>query len=241
MACCLTAPSHYLNQCWLIISEVLWHLPENNFTGNVQDTYHWYESEKLLIQDFSSNSQGSMSSLHVPVFPRYAMPWKASLDPNGWTSCVRHLQTGWETRQDLWGITEETGGHCDKLRPGGTTYRLTAANGLTTTNRITATYRPTGTYRLTRTYRLTGTCGITATNRSVCRWVKMHNIDGLVQDCGISIALAMEIPSSCTKQSVCPVNIHMFACLCLVLFGLYGPCMIVPHKWTKICWLATAN
>ena len=27
MACCLTAPSHYLNQCWLIISEVLWHSP----------------------------------------------------------------------------------------------------------------------------------------------------------------------------------------------------------------------
>ena len=25
MACCLTAPSHYLNQCWLIISEVQWH------------------------------------------------------------------------------------------------------------------------------------------------------------------------------------------------------------------------
>ena len=25
MACCLTAPSHYLNQCWVIITEVLWH------------------------------------------------------------------------------------------------------------------------------------------------------------------------------------------------------------------------
>ena len=25
MTCCLTAPSHYLNQCWLIISKVLWH------------------------------------------------------------------------------------------------------------------------------------------------------------------------------------------------------------------------
>ena len=25
MACCLTAPSHYLNQCWLIMSRVLWH------------------------------------------------------------------------------------------------------------------------------------------------------------------------------------------------------------------------
>ena len=24
MACCLTAPSHHLNQCWLVISEVLW-------------------------------------------------------------------------------------------------------------------------------------------------------------------------------------------------------------------------
>ena len=25
MAWCLTAPSHYLNQCWLIINEILWH------------------------------------------------------------------------------------------------------------------------------------------------------------------------------------------------------------------------
>ena len=33
MACCLTAPSHYLNQCWLIISGVLWHSSDNNFTG----------------------------------------------------------------------------------------------------------------------------------------------------------------------------------------------------------------
>ena len=33
MACCLTAPSHYLNQCWLIItSQVQWHSSEGNFT-----------------------------------------------------------------------------------------------------------------------------------------------------------------------------------------------------------------
>ena len=32
MACCLTAPSHYPNQCWLLISVVLWHSPESNFT-----------------------------------------------------------------------------------------------------------------------------------------------------------------------------------------------------------------
>ena len=43
MACCLKAPSHYLNQCWLIISEVLRHSPEGNFTGNAPDIYHWYD------------------------------------------------------------------------------------------------------------------------------------------------------------------------------------------------------
>ena len=32
MACSLMAPNHYLNQCWLRISEVLWHSPDSNFT-----------------------------------------------------------------------------------------------------------------------------------------------------------------------------------------------------------------
>ena len=32
MACCLTAPSHHLNQCWLIISKVRWHSVESNLT-----------------------------------------------------------------------------------------------------------------------------------------------------------------------------------------------------------------
>ena len=34
MVCCLTAPGHHLNQCWLMISEVLWHSPDSNFTEN---------------------------------------------------------------------------------------------------------------------------------------------------------------------------------------------------------------
>ena len=37
MACCLTAPSHYLNQCWLIIKGVLWHSAENNFTKGAHE------------------------------------------------------------------------------------------------------------------------------------------------------------------------------------------------------------
>ena len=42
MACCLTATSHYLNQCWLMISEGLWHSSDSNFT---EDIYRWNEFE----------------------------------------------------------------------------------------------------------------------------------------------------------------------------------------------------
>ena len=38
MACCLTAPSHYLNQCWLIISKVLWHSSEGIIMRRCEDT-----------------------------------------------------------------------------------------------------------------------------------------------------------------------------------------------------------
>ena len=35
MTSCLTVPNHYLNQCWIIISAVLWHSAGGNFTRNV--------------------------------------------------------------------------------------------------------------------------------------------------------------------------------------------------------------
>ena len=54
MACCLTAPSHYLNQCWLIISEVLWHSSESNFTDDISAINHcnWLEkySSKISLK-----------------------------------------------------------------------------------------------------------------------------------------------------------------------------------------------
>ena len=40
MACCLTAPSHYLNQCWLIISKVQWHSSDGNFTRDTSSFNH---------------------------------------------------------------------------------------------------------------------------------------------------------------------------------------------------------
>ena len=46
MACCLMAPSHYLNQYWLIISKVLWHFSEGNFTAGISAINHWNWLEK---------------------------------------------------------------------------------------------------------------------------------------------------------------------------------------------------
>ena len=46
MACCLVAPSHYLNQCGLFIDEVLWHSSQGKSTENAQDIHRWYELEK---------------------------------------------------------------------------------------------------------------------------------------------------------------------------------------------------
>ena len=40
MTCCLTAPSHYLNQCWLIIIKVMWWSSKDNYTSNVQVINH---------------------------------------------------------------------------------------------------------------------------------------------------------------------------------------------------------
>ena len=39
MACCLAAPSQLSNQCWLIISELMWDSAEGKFTRNAEDTH----------------------------------------------------------------------------------------------------------------------------------------------------------------------------------------------------------
>ena len=40
---CLRNATGDIYQCWLIISEVLQHSPDDNFTRNAQDIYHWYQ------------------------------------------------------------------------------------------------------------------------------------------------------------------------------------------------------
>ena len=45
MGCCLTAPSHYLNHCWLTISKVQWHSSEGNFSRDISAINHWNQLE----------------------------------------------------------------------------------------------------------------------------------------------------------------------------------------------------
>ena len=45
MACCLKTPTHYLNQCWLLINEVLWPSFESNFSVNAHVTILYNEFE----------------------------------------------------------------------------------------------------------------------------------------------------------------------------------------------------
>ena len=58
MACCLMAPSHYLNQCWLIISKVQWHPSENNFTRDTPAISHWILLENYLSKILFKSPRG---------------------------------------------------------------------------------------------------------------------------------------------------------------------------------------
>ena len=59
MAYCLTAQSHYLNQCWLNINGVLWYLPYNNFTDSAWDISSWFEFQNYIILKLRPNLPGA--------------------------------------------------------------------------------------------------------------------------------------------------------------------------------------
>ena len=50
MACCLMAPSHYLNQCWLIINKVLWHSSEDIIIKSFEDTNQLSKIEDYILK-----------------------------------------------------------------------------------------------------------------------------------------------------------------------------------------------
>ena len=68
---CLTAPSHYLYQYWLIISEVLWYAPNANFTGTKCDIYPWYEFENDSFRISAASPKGHLGNWGLTGIYRY--------------------------------------------------------------------------------------------------------------------------------------------------------------------------
>ena len=56
MACCLTAPSHYLSQH--IINRYVWHEAESNVTGIVQEITWWHELENYTSMIITTSPRG---------------------------------------------------------------------------------------------------------------------------------------------------------------------------------------
>ena len=67
MACSLTAPSHYLNQCWLIIRGVLWHSSENSFAGIDQGIDSGYEFEKDILKNIFKSPRGQWVNMAITL------------------------------------------------------------------------------------------------------------------------------------------------------------------------------
>ena len=61
MACCLMAPSHYLNQCWLIITKVQWYSSEGNFTWDITATSPWNQLENYFSKILLKSPWGPMN------------------------------------------------------------------------------------------------------------------------------------------------------------------------------------
>ena len=58
MACCLMAPSHYLNQCWLITSMVQWHSYEGSFTRDTSAIDHYNQLKNYSSKIYFESPRG---------------------------------------------------------------------------------------------------------------------------------------------------------------------------------------
>ena len=92
MVCYMITPSHRLNQCWLIIIEVLWHLGKSNFVGKASLDMNLKMIESRL-QPFlstptppvlSSGYEGWVSTLRIRLFES----WLSEIINFDWCSSV---------------------------------------------------------------------------------------------------------------------------------------------------------
>ena len=77
MAWCLTAPSHYLNQCWLIISKAEWHSSKGKFTRYTSAINHWNCMDYKYLK-YHSNFPGA-NVLRPQCFQGFTSQWHYEL------------------------------------------------------------------------------------------------------------------------------------------------------------------
>ena len=93
MVYCLKAPSHYLDQCWLL-SEVWWHSPESNFTACVPATILYNESENYTFTITATYPRGQW----VNECMSYAQTAQKTMElPYNSIIHVTHIAWSWET------------------------------------------------------------------------------------------------------------------------------------------------
>ena len=81
MACCLTAPSHYLNQCWLIIRKVQWYSSEDNLTSHISAINHWNKLENYSYKIPFKSATGQWLIPHNWPHPTYLWASMKGMDP----------------------------------------------------------------------------------------------------------------------------------------------------------------
>ena len=82
--------SHYLNQCLLLISRVLWHSPENNFTGSGPDTTLYDEFENYIFKNITTSPRDQWVN-QVHIWSRISLFTK---------KCVTVSKSKWNTSED---------------------------------------------------------------------------------------------------------------------------------------------
>ena len=81
MACYLMAPSHYLNQCWLIISAVLWHSTLSNLTVSAWALIRYNEFHKYTFKITAISPRDQWVNRQAINFNTWTYVFKTSQDP----------------------------------------------------------------------------------------------------------------------------------------------------------------
>ena len=85
MACCLTAPSRYLNHGWLLISEVLCNLHEIDFTVSAQSAIMCSTFKNCTFKITTASPRGQWVKVISPII--HSMPLSFHITTLTWFHC----------------------------------------------------------------------------------------------------------------------------------------------------------